>query len=90
MESLVSTARTTAGGLPRRTLIIHGVLTVIAPYFYNRLRTHALSRAWPDTPSSDTRRMAWQMLTRLESTYSLLSLLNFVAFLLNSRQVTVV
>jgi peroxin-2 len=59
------------------------------PYLYNRLRTHALSRAWPDTPSSDTRRMAWQILTRLESTHLLLSLLNFVVFLLNGRQVTV-
>lgn len=60
------------------------------PYLYNRLRAHALSRAWPDTPSSDTRRMAWQMLTRLESTHALLGLLNFAAFLLNGRQVTVV
>ncbi|KAN0097471.1 Pex2 / Pex12 amino terminal region domain containing protein [Tylopilus felleus] len=75
----------TPGGLPRRTLIIHGVLTIIVPYLYNRLRAHALSRAWPDTPSSDTRRMAWQMLTRLESTHALLGLLNFAAFLLNGR-----
>lgn len=87
--SLLLMSRTVAGGLPRRTLIIHGVLTIIVPYLYNRLRAHALSRAWPDTPSSDARRVAWQMLTRLESTHSLLSLLNFVAFLLNGRSVMV-
>ncbi|KAG6378711.1 Pex12 amino terminal region-domain-containing protein [Boletus reticuloceps] len=75
----------TPGGLPRRTFIIHGVLTIVVPYLYNRLRAHALSQAWPDTPSSDTRRMAWRMLTRLESMHSVLSLLNFVAFLLNGR-----
>ncbi|KAF8138453.1 Pex12 amino terminal region-domain-containing protein [Boletus edulis] len=75
----------TPGGLPRRTFIIHGVLTIAVPYLYNRLRAHALSQAWPDTPSSDTRRMAWRLLTRLESMHSVLSLLNFVAFLLNGR-----
>ena len=90
MESLLSTSRTTAGGLPRQTLSIHCVLTIIVPYIYNRLRAHALSRAWPDTPSSDTRRMAWQMLTRLESAHSLLSLFNFVVFLLNGRQVPMI
>ncbi|KIJ70092.1 hypothetical protein HYDPIDRAFT_51693, partial [Hydnomerulius pinastri MD-312] len=75
----------TAAGLPRRTLLVHGTLTLLVPYFYNRLRVHALSRAWPDTPSSDRRRMAWQMLTRLEASHSLLSLLNFTVFLWNGR-----
>ncbi|KAF9247336.1 Pex12 amino terminal region-domain-containing protein [Melanogaster broomeanus] len=72
-------------GLPRRTLLIHGTLTILVPYFYNRFRAHALSRAWPDTPSNDKRRLAWQTLTRIETTHSLLGLLNFTVFLWNGR-----
>ncbi|KAF9226597.1 hypothetical protein BS17DRAFT_775870 [Gyrodon lividus] len=80
-----SSAPVSSAGLPRRTLFIHGTLTILVPYFYNRLRAHALSRSWPDTPSNDKRRIAWQTLTRLEATYSILSLLNFTAFLWNGR-----
>ncbi|KAI0347523.1 hypothetical protein BDW22DRAFT_1387859 [Trametopsis cervina] len=69
--------------LPRKLLIVHGTITLLIPYIHTRIRAHALSRAWPDAPSSDKRRKAWELLTRLESTHSLLALLNFVAFLWN-------
>ncbi|KAI6134973.1 Pex12 amino terminal region-domain-containing protein [Pisolithus croceorrhizus] len=72
-------------GLRRRTLIIHGALTIFLPYCYSRLRTHALSRAWPDAPSSDKRRIAWRTLARLETTHALLALLNTIVFLWNGR-----
>ncbi|KAH8106156.1 peroxisomal biogenesis factor 2 [Cristinia sonorae] len=72
-------------GLPIRTLLLHGSLTILLPYLHSRLRAHALSQAWPDAPSSDRRRKIWELLTRLETTHSLLALLNFVAFLWNGR-----
>ncbi|KAL4076105.1 Pex12 amino terminal region-domain-containing protein [Scleroderma yunnanense] len=72
-------------GLPRCTLVIHGALTILLPYCYNRLRNHAVSRAWPDAPSNDKRHIAWKTLTRLEVAHSLLGLLNFAVFLCNGR-----
>lgn len=77
-----------ASGLPYRVLLAHGSLTVLLPYVRTRIRAHALSQAWPDAPSSDKRRKAWELLTRLESTHSLLGLLNFVAFLWDGRYVS--
>ena len=77
-----------ASGLPYRVLLAHGSLTVLLPYVHTRIRAHALSQAWPDAPSSDKRRKAWELLTRLESTHSLLGLLNFVAFLWDGRYVS--
>ncbi|EIW82319.1 hypothetical protein CONPUDRAFT_123111 [Coniophora puteana RWD-64-598 SS2] len=71
--------------LPRRLLLLHGTLTILIPYVHNRIRDRALSHAWPDTPSSDPRRKAWDFLTRLEATHALLGLGNFIAFLWNGR-----
>ncbi|KAI0650681.1 peroxisomal biogenesis factor 2 [Trametes meyenii] len=83
---LASTSRlSAASGLPASTLVLHSVLTIFAPYLHNRLRAHALSNAWPDAPSSDRRRKAWELLTRLESIHGLAGLLNFVLFLWNGR-----
>ncbi|KAI0921254.1 hypothetical protein AcV5_001094 [Taiwanofungus camphoratus] len=79
-----------ASGLPRRTLLVHGVLTLLVPYSHTRLRVHALSHAWPDAPTSDRRRKAWEVLSRLELAHSVLGLLNFVAFLWDGRYRTVV
>lgn len=75
-------------GLPRQTILVHGLLTILIPYIHGRIRTHALARAWPDVPSSDSRRRAWTVLTSLESTHALLALVNFVAFLWNGRHRT--
>ncbi|KAF8076535.1 peroxisomal biogenesis factor 2 [Lyophyllum atratum] len=72
-------------GLPRRILLLHVTLTVVLPYLHTRLRSYALSRAWPDAPSSDRRRKAWDILSTLESSYTLLTLSSFVAFLWNGR-----
>ncbi|KAJ7094629.1 Pex12 amino terminal region-domain-containing protein, partial [Mycena belliarum] len=82
-------SRACASGLPRRILLLHVTLTVLVPYFHSRLRTYALSRAWPDAPSSDRRRRAWDLLSSFESTHSLAALLSFVAFLWNGRFRTV-
>ncbi|KAJ7507959.1 peroxisomal biogenesis factor 2 [Mycena galericulata] len=84
-----SSGRLSPSGLPRRRLLLHGTLTVILPYLHTRLRSHALSRAWPDAPSSDRRRKAWDILVSLESTHSLAALLSFVAFLWDGRFRTV-
>ncbi|KAG1752653.1 Pex12 amino terminal region-domain-containing protein [Suillus paluster] len=75
---------------PRRLLIIHGALTILVPYFRNRIHAYALSRAWPDAPASDTRRRAWGALMTLETAHGAFSLLNFVAFLWNGRYRTIV
>ncbi|KAF8623437.1 hypothetical protein AX15_006379 [Amanita polypyramis BW_CC] len=80
---LATEGPTAPSGLPQRTLLLHGVLTVILPYIHSRIRMHALSRAWPDAPSSDSRRKAWMLVTTLESTHALLGLMNFIAFLWN-------
>ncbi|KAH8118387.1 Pex12 amino terminal region-domain-containing protein [Phellopilus nigrolimitatus] len=74
-----------ASGLPKRTLAFHAFLTVVVPYFHARFRGHALSNAWPDTPSSDRRRKTWNLLSRLESLHSVSALLSFVVFLWNGR-----
>ena len=74
-----------ASSLPRKILLTHGVITLLLPYIHTRIRAHALSKAWPDAPSSDGRRKAWELLTRLESTHSSLALLNFVSFLYDGR-----
>ena len=72
-------------GLPHSTLFIHSVFTMFVPYLHSRVRSHALSNAWPDAPSSDRRRKAWELLTRLESIHGLAALVNFVVFLWNGR-----
>ncbi|KAJ7228520.1 Pex12 amino terminal region-domain-containing protein [Mycena pura] len=76
-------------GLPQQTLLVHACLTVLVPYIHTRLRSHALSRAWPDAPSSDRRRKIWALLVSLESTHSLAALLSFIAFLWDGRFRTV-
>ena len=78
-----------ASGLPRITLLCHGFLTILVPYLHSRIRAHALSRAWPDAPSKDRRRTAWDVLISTESLHTLLGLLNFVAFLWSGRWATV-
>ncbi|TRM67666.1 Pex12 amino terminal region-domain-containing protein [Schizophyllum amplum] len=78
-----------ASGLPRRLLLLHGVITLLLPYVHGKLRTYALSKAWPDAPSSDRRRKAWELLSSLESSYAALSLGNFVAFLWDGRYRTI-
>ncbi|KAJ8698309.1 peroxisome assembly protein (Peroxin-2) [Pleurotus ostreatus] len=72
-------------GLPRRTLFIHGTLTIVVPYFHARLRSHALSNSWPDAPSSDIRKRLWDTIASLESLHTVLGLFNFVAFLWDGR-----
>jgi len=77
-------------GLPYHVLLAHAGLTVLAPYVHTRIRAHALSQAWPDAPSSDKRRKAWEFISRLESMHGLLGFLNFVAFLWNGRYRTTI
>ncbi|KAI3612182.1 peroxisomal biogenesis factor 2 [Moniliophthora roreri] len=83
------TERLAPSGLPRRILLVHGTLIILLPYLHNRIRSHALSRAWPDAPSSDRRRKAWVFLSSLESVYSALGLASFVAFLWNGHYRTI-
>ncbi|KAJ7068411.1 Pex12 amino terminal region-domain-containing protein [Mycena amicta] len=78
-------SRGAASGLPRRTLLVHAFFTVLVPYFHTRFRSHALSRAWPDAPSSDRRRKMWDALVSVESTHALAALLSFIAFLWDGR-----
>jgi len=86
---MYATGSSGVSSLSLRTLLFHGSLTMLVPYLHTRIRAYALSNAWPDAPSSDRRRKAWEMLTRLESAHSLLALLNFVSFLWNGRYRTV-
>ncbi|KAJ4478276.1 peroxisomal biogenesis factor 2 [Lentinula aciculospora] len=72
-------------GLPQQLLLMHGALTIVAPYFHNRIRAYGLSKAWPDAPSSDRRRKLWDLLVTLESSYALLGLTSFVVFLWNGQ-----
>ena len=71
--------------LPRRTLLLHGALTLLVPYLRDRIKAYALSHAWPDAPSSDRRRKAWDLLESLETSHTFLGLLNFTVFLWNGR-----
>ena len=80
--------RLPASGLPRLILLIHGTLSTILPYLHTRLRSYALSSAWPDVPAADRRRKMWDLLNSMESSYTFLSLANFIAFLWNGRSVS--
>lgn len=75
----------TASGLPRSTLLGHAGLTLLVPYLHNRIRAHALSQAWPDAPSLNPRRKAWDLLNVAETLHAFLTLVNFVAFLWKGR-----
>ncbi|KAG8810877.1 peroxisome assembly protein (Peroxin-2) [Serendipita sp. 400] len=77
--------RSAPSGLPVRLLLIHGAFTVILPYINKRVRGYALSNSWPDTPSYDRRRRAWEALLKVESVHSAAGLLNFLLFLWNGR-----
>ncbi|KAF8528820.1 peroxisomal biogenesis factor 2 [Hysterangium stoloniferum] len=74
-----------ASGLPRQTLLLHAAATMLVPYIHSRTRLHALSKAWPDAPSSDPRRKAWDILTHMESLNGALGLTSFVIFLCDGR-----
>ena len=74
-----------ASRLPRKILLIHGALTIIVPYVHTRLRGHALSKAWPDAPSSDRRRKAWELMTKLETAHAAVALVSFVTFLWDGK-----
>ena len=74
-----------ASRLPRKILLVHGALTIVLPYVHTRLRGHALSKAWPDAPSSDRRRKAWELMTKLETAHAAIALASFVAFLWDGR-----
>ncbi|KAF8341636.1 Pex12 amino terminal region-domain-containing protein [Cantharellus anzutake] len=76
-------------GLPRRALLLHSFLTIVIPYLHARARIYALSGAWPDAPSIDWKRRAWELLVHLETLHSTLSLLSFVGFLYNGRHRTI-
>jgi len=78
-------ASTSTSTLPRKILLIHGALTMVLPYMHTRLRRHALSKAWPDAPSSDRRRKAWELMTKLETTHAAITLASFMVFLWEGR-----
>ncbi|KIJ37353.1 hypothetical protein M422DRAFT_178024 [Sphaerobolus stellatus SS14] len=75
----------TPSGLPRKTLLLNAAITIAIPYLHARLRLYALSRSWPDAPSSDYRRKAWTWLTGTETVHNSLGLISFVAFLWDGR-----
>jgi hypothetical protein len=72
-------------GLSAKLLVAHSVLTIVIPYLHAKLRARALSQSWPDAPSSDRRRRAWEALVNVESFHSAFTLANFVLFLYNGR-----
>lgn len=75
----------TGSGLPRSTLLAHASLTLVVPYLHDRIRSHALSHAWPDAPSLDRRRKAWDFLNTAETIHAFFGLINFVVFLMEGR-----
>ncbi|THV08402.1 hypothetical protein K435DRAFT_708163 [Dendrothele bispora CBS 962.96] len=77
--------KSTAFGIPKKVLAMHGALTIVLPYIHSRIRAYGLSRAWPDAPSSDRRRKTWEWLVSLESSYGALGLISFVTFLWNGH-----
>lgn len=63
---------------------------MVLPYIHTRLRRHALSKAWPDAPSSDRRRKAWELMTKLETTHAAITLASFIVFLWDGQYRTTV
>ncbi|KAH9977897.1 Pex12 amino terminal region-domain-containing protein [Lactifluus volemus] len=86
----IDDGRAALSRLPRKVLLAHGALTIVLPYVHTRLRGHALSKAWPDAPSSDRRRKAWELMTTLETTHAAIALVSFVAFLWDGQYRTTV
>lgn len=82
--------RSVSSRLPQKILLVHGALTIVLPYVHTRLRGHALSKAWPDAPSSDRRRKAWELMTKLETAHAAIALVSFIAFLWDGRYRTTV
>lgn len=74
-----------ASGLPRKALLAHATLTIVIPYIHDRIRVHALRKAWPDAPSADRKRRAWEWIVRLETLHSTLALAGFITFLYDGR-----
>ncbi|KAG9040257.1 peroxisome assembly protein (Peroxin-2) [Tulasnella sp. JGI-2019a] len=72
-------------GLLQSSLAVHALLTVALPYLHGRIRTYGLSRSWPDAPSSDSRRRAWDLLLRLETLHSTSALVGFISFLWDGK-----
>lgn len=62
---------------------------MLVPYLHRRFRMYALTHAWPDAPSKDTRRKVWDGLTRCETAYDTVSLISFIAFLYSGRYRTI-
>jgi len=46
-----------------------------------KLRNYALSKSWPDLPSSDVRRLSWRILSLAESGYTALATISTLYFL---------
>jgi len=90
VPSMTDDGHVLSSRLPRKILLVHGALTILVPYVHARLRAHALSNAWPDAPSSDRRRKAWEVMTKLETTHAVLALASFVAFLWDGQYRTTV
>ncbi|KAH9966060.1 Pex12 amino terminal region-domain-containing protein [Russula dissimulans] len=90
VPSTTDDSRVLSARLPRKILLVHGALTIVVPYVHARLRGHALSNAWPDAPSSDRRRKAWEVMTKLETAHAVLALASFVAFLWDGQYRTTV
>ncbi|KZW04128.1 hypothetical protein EXIGLDRAFT_758429 [Exidia glandulosa HHB12029] len=80
----------TPSRLPRRTVYAHAVLTVVLPYLHTRLRTFALSRAWPDAPVTHYRRRLWDAMSFGETLHAYFALAGFCLFLHNGRHRTLV
>ncbi|EJU06432.1 hypothetical protein DACRYDRAFT_113142 [Dacryopinax primogenitus] len=85
----ISTSNAGPGEIRRQKLFLHALLTLGVPYLHARIRGYALSRAWPDRPRTDQRRLAWACLTSAENAHAVLGLAGFVTFLWDGRYRTI-
>ncbi|UZJ52394.1 hypothetical protein CBS101457_001714 [Exobasidium rhododendri] len=78
---LQSTSRDAS--LSRLQLTLFPALTILLPYFHNKVERRMSHLSYSDMPYNDTRRLLWNGMNQLQRVYAALSLANFLAFLSN-------
>eukprot|EP00698_Gefionella_okellyi_P016138 TRINITY_DN45_c0_g1_i1.p1 TRINITY_DN45_c0_g1~~TRINITY_DN45_c0_g1_i1.p1 ORF type:complete len:331 (-),score=38.61 TRINITY_DN45_c0_g1_i1:31-1023(-) len=65
--------------------ILLGVLTIGAPWAWQRLNSHLLSKGWADEEPESWHRRIWVFMQRAETAWLVFSVLNFFAFLVSGK-----
>jgi len=74
--------------LTMRQKWLSGIINVGGEWAWSRINKLSISQGWSERPNNDFRKRLWNILNFLESSYKILSILNFLAFLYDGKYVT--